>query len=118
MPPGCRVFTDGSLLDGRMQSGCQALGWAFVIIGPDGEMFAAAFGVPPEWVDTIQGAELWAVQMALLHAPFPDRLYTDCDSVRSGVSRSVEWTHSSKRKYARIWIVVSSQLDDADGDLV
>ncbi len=72
IPSGCLVFTDGSLLDGRMQKGVQSLGWAFVIITRSGDLVAAAFGVPPKWVDTIQCAELWAVQMALSHVAFPE----------------------------------------------
>ena len=43
----------------------QALGWAFTIMTQDGEWVAAAHGLPPKWVDTIQGAELWAILMAL-----------------------------------------------------
>ena len=58
IPLGCVIFTDGSLLDGSLPKGCQSLGWAFVVIDADGELVAAAYGVPPEWVDTIQGAEL------------------------------------------------------------
>ena len=29
----------------------------------DDELLAAAYGVPPEWIDTTQGAELWAVRV-------------------------------------------------------
>ena len=47
------------------------------------------------------------LQMALQHVHFPERLYTDCDSVRMGAQRPLEWACSAKRRLARIWIVVS-----------
>jgi hypothetical protein len=68
---------DGSLIDASGES-YQALGWAFIAIDDDGEILAAAFGVPPKWVDSIQGAELWAVRMALQSVLLPNKLYTDC----------------------------------------
>ena len=69
-------------------------------------------GTPPSWIDTIQNAELWAVQMALTHVVFPECLYTDCDSVRLGVRKSLSWAQSSKRRYARIWSALANQLED------
>ena len=60
------------------------------VIDADGELVAAAYGVPPEFVDTIQGADLWAVRVALLCAAFPSKLFTDCMSVKIGVGRPME----------------------------
>jgi hypothetical protein len=111
IPLGCVIFTDGSLLDGSLPKGCQSLGWAFVVIDADGELVAAAYGVPPEWVDTIQGAELWAVRVALLCAAFPSRLFTDCMSVKIGVGQPMEWARSSKRKLGRVFLIVAEQLE-------
>ena len=93
-----RVFTDGSLLDGALGPQCLALGWAFVVIDDHDEVVAAAFGVPPRWVDTIQGAELWALQMALAEVFFPKAIYTDCRTVQQGVQQGTQWLHSSKRR--------------------
>ena len=111
VPNGCVVFTDGSLIDGKVRYGCQSLGWAFAIINDDGDLIAAAHGVPPQWISTIQGAELWAVRMAMLHVTFPEKLYTDCMSVKLGVRRSREWAGSSKRRMASVCSVVVDQLD-------
>ena len=36
IPCGCSVFTDGSLLDGRLPTEYQSLGWSFVVLSPDG----------------------------------------------------------------------------------
>ena len=43
LPGELRVFTDGSLLDGQWK-GFEALGWAFVALGPDGRVVAEASG--------------------------------------------------------------------------
>ncbi len=113
VPIGCIVFTDGSLIDSKLPSGCQSLGWSFLVINGSGDLIASANGVPPKWVDTIQGAELWAVRMALLSVAFPEALYTDCDSVRSGVRKGPAWAGSAKRRYARIWLSISGLLEEA-----
>ena len=59
------VYTDGSLMDNEPapEGSCRALGWSFVILGPDGEVVAAARGCPPAYIDTIYG---WAVQMVVI----------------------------------------------------
>ena len=112
MPIGCRVFTDGSLLDGKLGKEFVSLGWAFVVIDDVGSLVAAAYGVPPVWVDSIQGAELWAVQMTLSSVVFPSAIYTDCKTVQLGVRKEAQWVGSSKRRYARMWLVIHSGLDN------
>ena len=110
IPIGCTVFTDGSLLDNKLPKGWLALGWAFALVDDHGDLLAAAYGVPPRWVDTIQGAELWAVQMAMLHGLFPRRLWTDCDTVCIGLAKTATWAGSSKRRYARIWFCCQGEV--------
>ena len=111
IPVGASVFTDGSLIDASWES-YQALGWAFIAIDDDGEILAAAFGVPPKWVDSIQGAELWAVRMALQSVLLPNKLYTDCQEVQRGVCRGVAWAQSARRRYSRIWSALYVDLDE------
>ena len=111
IPSGSTVFTDGSLLDNKLCRSAQALGWAFVVLDPEGHLVCSAYGTPPEWIDTIQGAELWAVQMALAHVTFPERVYTDCDSVRTGSAREFSWASSAKRRYARVWSAIALQIE-------
>eukprot|EP00973_Karenia_brevis_P078828 10940239-Karenia_brevis.AAC.1 len=96
IPNGCRVFTDGSLIDGQW-AGCAALGWAIVVLDSKDSVVAAAYGVPPQWVDSIQGAELWAVQIALATIVFPKAILTDCKTVQTGVRQTGQWIKSSKR---------------------
>ena len=92
------VCTDGSLLHGMWGRDIAAVGWAFVAFDVQGAIVAAAYGVPPLWVDTIQGAELWAVQMVLASMTLPEKIYTDCKTVQMGVNASAAWAGSSKRR--------------------
>jgi hypothetical protein len=89
-----------------------ALGLAFVAFDQSGEISAAAYGVPPFWVDTIQGAELWAVQMVIASMSLPEVLFTDCKTVQEGVRNTTQWAGSSKRRYAMIWTVLHTGLDE------
>ena len=104
------MFTDGSLLDGQW-AGCAALGWTFVALDDNDCVVAAAHGVPPRWVDSIQGAELWAVHVALETMLFPEALYTDCLTVQKGVQKDADWAGSARRRYARIWMALHTALD-------
>ena len=113
IPSGCTVFTDGSLLDNKLPKEGHALGWAFSVVNQEGEYVCSAHGVPPYWIDTIQGAELWAVVMALLNVTFPEGLYTDCDSVRTGANKGPVWAQSAKRRYARAWATLASIIEGA-----
>ena len=108
------AYTDGSLIDGPpYHSGMFGrLGWAFVVVDAAGAVIAAAHGVPPPWVRTIHGAELWALQMAAMHA-LPGTSYrTDCYSLLQVFSRGHAWATAAGPFYARIWSVVFAQVDD------
>ena len=66
-----------------------------------GTIVAAAYGVPPSWADTMQGAELWAVQMVLTSTTLLENIYTDCKTVYIGVNAFAALAGSSKMCYAR-----------------
>ena len=92
------VYTDGSLRDNdpRFEGRCKALGWSFVVLGPTGLVAAAARGCPPPFIDTVFGAELWAVQMVVMHAfAGAIRIVTDCQSVVKGVQNGAKWATAS-----------------------
>ena len=101
-------------MHGKWGRDIAAPGWAFVAFDVQGAVVAAAYGVPPSWVDTIQGAELWAVQMVLASTTLPEKIYTDCKTVQAGVNASAAWAGSSKRRYARIWTVLHAGLDHGE----
>jgi len=50
--------------------------------------------------------------MALASVAFPEALFTDCSTVQKGVQQSSKWASSSKRRYARIWMILHVALDD------
>ena len=86
------IYTDGSMVDGPpyLDGICRRLAWAFVALDRHGMVTASAHGAPSAWVESIYGAELWALMMAALHATCGSALRTDCLSVlqvfRSGPS--------------------------------
>ena len=111
IPAGCVVFTDGSLVDARLGLGLEALGWAFAAFDAGGKLVAAAYGVPPKDVNTIQGAELWALKQALTFVPSPVAIYVDCKTVVDGVRSGHHWIYSSKRRYHQHWVTIFRALD-------
>ena len=111
------VYTDGSLMDNEpeFEGSCRALGWSFVVLAHDGTILAAARGCPPAYVDTIYGAELWAVQMVVTRAlAGMVRVVTDCESVQTGCRQGHKWTTAPGRVYARSWAVVHATGDDGE----
>ena len=64
LEPGWAIYLHGSFRDGpSVRTG--RTGWAFVAKDATGEVVAAAYGVPPPWVRSIHGAEVWAFRAAL-----------------------------------------------------
>ena len=110
IPAGCSLYTDGSLIDARLGLGLEALGWAFAAFDAGGNVVAAAYGVPRD-VNTIQGAELWALKQALTFVPFPVAIYVDCKTVVDGVRSGHQWIYSSKRRYHQHWVSIYHALD-------
>ena len=64
------VYTDGSTVDGPpyLDGLCKRLSWAFVAVDQGGSITASARGAPAQWIDTVYGAELWALWQAARHA--------------------------------------------------
>lgn len=109
------VYTDGSLLDNhRSLAGfCKRLGWAFVAMDNQGAILASAHGRVPDWVDTIYGAELWAMQMATSMAMPGSTFVTDCQSVLTSWQRGRKWVTTGCQRYARVWCPIMAALDDS-----
>ena len=98
------------LIDARLGLGLEALGWAFAAFDAGGKLVAAAYGVPPKDVNTIQGAELWALKQALTFVTSPVAIYVDCKTV-VGVRSGHHWIYSSKRRYHQHWVTIFQALD-------
>ena len=110
------AYTDGSLIDSEVQfcGLCSRLGWAFVVVDDEGDIIASAHGVPPPWVRTIYGAELWAVHMAAMHALPGSAFRTDCYSLVQVFERGRKAATAADSYYARIWNLIFANLDDDD----
>ena len=65
----------------------------------------------PKDVNTIQGAELWALKQALTFVPSPVAIYVDCKTVVDGVRSGHHWIYSSKRRYHQHWVTIFQALD-------
>ena len=109
------VYVDASRLDAGYQlcGLCPRQGWAFAVADDEGRLVAAAHGRPPGWIDSIHGAELWALLMSALNTdPFLPIL-GDCLSVVEGARRGAAWAQAPQRKLARAWLPLAAALDDA-----
>ena len=58
VPVNGRVYSDGSWRDAKFHELPRG-GWAFVIIDANCNTMAAAYGVPPPWIEGIEGVEAW-----------------------------------------------------------
>ena len=91
-----RIYTDGSMVDGPpcLDGLCRRLGWAIVALDDDGNITASACGAPAMWIDTVYGAELWALWQAARLAMPGTSFRTDCLSVlkvfQSGRARCLQ----------------------------
>ena len=102
-------YTDGSLID-REYDGCSRLGWAFVAVDQSGNHIAAASGIPPSWIDSISGAEAWALLMAA-RAAAPGSVYvTDSLNCADAYRKGVKWALAPCRPLARVWRLLFSTL--------
>ena len=71
------VYIDGCQLDGPSDL-LRRCGCSFVAIDDDGDVAAVAYVVPPPWIDTIGGAEAWAVHKASSWARPGSQFRVDC----------------------------------------
>ena len=111
------AYVDASRLDAGYElcGLCPRQGWAFAVADDQGRVVAAAHGRPPGWIDSIHGAELWALLMSALNTdPFLPIL-GDCYSVVQGARRGAVWAQAPQRKLARAWLPLAAALDDAPG---
>ena len=107
-----RIYTDGSMLDGP-ELFLARCGWSFVAIDEQGKVTAIARGVPPQWIDDIHGAEVWAmVQAALVATPGQCTYHCDCQSVVTAIHEGMLQATSAKNRYARAYAILKSALED------
>eukprot|EP00973_Karenia_brevis_P058670 8171336-Karenia_brevis.AAC.1 len=110
------IYTDGSLLDARphFEGHFARLGWAFVAVTPTGIITAAAHGGTPWWIDSIHGAELWALGCALsVTCDSMNTIWTDHKPLVGGVVRAQSWAYSPRKVFARAWSWIAAAMDDS-----
>ena len=107
------VYLDGSLRDSPSLRTSRG-GWAFVALNSEGLVVAAAYGVPPPWVRTIHGAELWAC-FAALRCSLPGAAYRpDRLAVVLTFRRGRQFATRPSVALARLWRLVYTECDDYD----
>jgi hypothetical protein len=94
-------YLDGSMLDGEHVD-FRAVGFAIVVVAPDGSLAAFGFGVPPSWVATAAAAEAWALHIALTQSLFPPMLRTDCQCILTVAGEGTAQATAATRPLARI----------------
>ena len=77
----------------------------------NGTIRASAHGVPPPWIDTIFGAETWALLQAVVHALGDAALRTDCRSVLDVLCAGRERAVGAGRLTARAWAAIFAATD-------
>jgi hypothetical protein len=110
-------YLDGSMLDGKLID-FRAVGYAIVVVGPDGSLAGFGFGVPPTWVATAAAAEAWALHIALTQSLFPPLLRTDCQSLLTIAAEGSAQATAASRPLARIWALIAGSLDGDTAKLV
>ncbi len=116
MPVDGLVYSDASQLDGPDPL-LGRFGWSFTIVDEAAPhaVRASAFGTPPDWIDNMNAAEAWAIQMAITVA-VPLAVYT-ADSLEfvRAMERGKKWVTAAARPNARVWgqlcTVFDSEVD-------
>ena len=106
-----RIYSDGSRLDGPTALLARN-GWAFVAVNDDDEIFAIAYGLPPDWIEDIPGTEAWALfQAASLALPGASFL-VDCQPCVDAVHKGLAFARSDKNPLARVHSLLAEAMID------
>ena len=105
------MYLDGSLRDGPSDQLGRA-GWGFAALDRDGSVRAAAFGVPPPWIRSIHGAEMWAFFAALRCAIPGVAFRSDRQAVVDTFRRGAHVATGASVEHARLWILIYAACDD------
>ena len=101
----CVIYTDSSMVDGPTKA-VGRVGFGFVAYDEEGAICAKAFGTPPCWIDSVPGAEAWAVAEALRNAVPGVSIWSDCLSVVKRFQSGQNAATASTVKLARLWATI------------
>ena len=82
-------YSDGSARDGPIKKLVRC-GWAFVVVDEDGQVIAAAYGLPPPWIDDIGGAEIWGLHQSILVTTPCSPAWVDCLPVLTALEKGLQ----------------------------
>ena len=109
-PDDIRWYIDGSLID--PMTPFQRVGAGLVGIAGDRPV-AIATATPPEWIDTIPGAEAWSLSAVLaMCCRFPEVL-TDCLGNRRTLLSGRGDATAASRPLARVWSAIFACCEDS-----
>ena len=84
-----------------------------------GQVVAAAYGVPPPWIQDIGGAEAWALfQSLLVTSPSKCRYWPDCLPVHLAVQKGISIASDPKNVLARVHGMMLTALEDTSPRVV
>ena len=82
-------------------------------------MTAAAYGVPPPWIQEIGGAEAWATYQAMLVTiPSMCRFWPDCLPVHLAVQKGPEAALDPSNVLARVHGMIMTAMEDSSCEVV
>ena len=102
---GWTVYLDGSFRDGPTED-LGRTGWGLIAFDAEGKPQAAAFGVPPPWIRSIHGAELWALFAAIRCAVPGVKIRSDRKAVVDTYLAGRPIATRSGDEHARLWSMV------------
>ncbi len=106
-------YTDGSAYDGYSKT-LTSLGWSFVAMDASGAVVAAANGVPPPWVQSVAGAEAWALLQASRTASPGAIFKTDCLAVLKIIKAGAARATAPNKPLARVSRLLLTDFDEDD----
>ena len=108
--PEDTVYTDGSMLDGPTKQ-LGRVGFGFAAVDAQGQITAEAYGTPPDWIDSVPGAETWALLEALRNMTPGAKIRSDCESVVNRFKKGKKAATKSDVKLARLWGMIFDRCD-------
>ena len=104
------IYTDGSMIDGPDKI-LGRVGFGLMAFDEDGTVTAKAHGTPPSWIDSVPGAETWALCEALRNSAPGAAIWSDCLAVVKRLKSGRRAATASNVKLARLWHTIFNLCD-------
>ena len=105
-------YIDASQIDAGEEAVAIRFGVAAVAVNSIGELEAAVYATPPDFIRSIPAAEAWGLWLVLSTTPARRRVFTDCRANLSLLVAGRDRTTSAKNKAARVWSDIFHALDE------